>query len=71
MNEAKSKLANANQDVTAERRKVGQMQTQISKVQKEIRTLNAVLQDPKKLKDAARNCSISLDHKSKKFWCLQ
>ena len=52
MNESKSKLANANQDVTIERRKVSQLQIQMSKLQKEIRSLHSVLQDPKKLKDA-------------------
>ena len=53
MSEAKSKLSNAVQEVTIERRKVLQQTSQISKVQKEIQSLQPMLQDPKKLKDAA------------------
>jgi len=53
MNEAKSKLANATQEVTFEKRKVIQQISQISRLQKEIQGLQSVLQDPKKLRDAA------------------
>ena len=53
MTEAKSKLTNAVADVTLERRKVLQQTSQISKLQKEIQALHPVLQDPKKLKEAA------------------